>query len=52
MEKMQGKIVEDFEVGRKENYWIAFQCLEPPRIIFSCRRGVPLFVFEKSILTL
>lgn len=47
---MQGETVEDFEMGREKNYWTAFQSLEPPGITYSCRRGVLLFIFEKSFI--
>ena len=42
--------MEDFEMGREKNYWTAFQSLEPPGITYSCRRGVLLFIFEKSFI--
>ena len=50
MEKVQGETVQDFEMGREKNYWTAFQSLEPPGITYSCRRGVLLFIFEKSFI--
>lgn len=50
LEKVQGDIVEDFEMGRRNNYWISFQSLEPPGIIHSYRKGTPLSL--KSLLYL
>lgn len=41
LEKMQGKIVGDLKMGRK-NYWVSFNPWNPG-IIYSYKSGTPLF---------